>query len=64
VGAPIFGNMGNTPFVRLLREGKTFITEGNVYEEFERCVKRPFKRAVLSIVVLLGNWRGFCYWNC
>jgi hypothetical protein len=41
-----------------LREGINFFIQGNVYEEFERCVKRPCKRAALSIGALFGETRG------
>ena len=56
--APLLGNIEGRSFPKAFERRDKFIYLGEFYKEFERYVKRPCKRAALSIRVLLGNLEG------
>jgi hypothetical protein len=54
-----WGTRRDVPFLGPLREaGGGFFIQRNIYEEFERYVKRPHKQAALSIGATVGEPGG------
>jgi hypothetical protein len=50
--------MDGRSLLRAFERREKFLIYGNFYEEFERYVQRPFKRAAIYIGALLGNLEG------
>jgi len=52
------GNIERRAFLRAFERRDKLLYLGEFYKEFEKYVKRPCKRADLSIGALLGNLEG------